>query len=272
MGVSTLFRGHARSEWKLASPWDRWSRNIGNEGSWLKRILHNFKELSVGLPSIRSHDLSDADWWAVGRHYGLVTPLLDWTRSPYVAAFFAFTGFIEDVSPGTLAGYFDPKKLLQAGLESRLVAVWGLLVDSDPEGSDKLVVSQGLANAIELLNPRIDIGHRQRAQRGLFTRLTHDNYYAIEEYLSTLDLPGPPLRKYLIPGSEAAKAITELRMMNITFATLFPDLEGAARQANFDLAAFPLMVFSLMPASTWTGGRTDADETLAHNPGPQADG
>ena len=285
MGVSPLFRGHAQSDWKLASPWDRklenGSRDIGgtkadreSRSGLLKSILANFKELSVGLPGIRYRDLDEVDWWAIGRHYGLVTPLLDWTRSPCVAAFFAFTGFVENISPGTLSGYFDPKKFLCSGM-SRPVAVWGLLVDSvNPEDREKLAVGEGLAKEIELLNPQMDIGHRQRAQRGLFTRLTHNNYFSIEEYLSTLDLPKPPLRKYLIPGSEAAKALTELRMMNITFATLFPDLDGAARQANFDMSAFALMVFSTVPTNIWAegGDSCHASEVSVHNPAERADG
>jgi hypothetical protein len=285
MGVSTLFRGHSNNSWKLASPWDRkleqWSRpeerrkvDRGGKSSLLDGILKNFRELSVGLPGLRHHDLDEVDWWALGRHYGLVTPFLDWTRSPYVAAFFAFTGFIEAISPGTLGGYFDPRKFMSAGM-GEPVAVWGLLVDTvSIDGKEVQVVGRGEAKEIEVLNPQIDIGHRQRAQRGFFTRLSHNIFFDIETYLASLDLPDPALRKYTIPGSEAAKAITELRMMNITFATLFPDLEGAARQANFDTSAFAIMAFSMVPSNVWTAGQNyqHEGEAVAPNPGYQADG
>jgi len=40
------------------------------------------------------------------------------------------------------------------------------------------------------------------------------------------------LAVFLIPGRETAKALFDLEAMNITFATLFPDLRGAAIQAN----------------------------------------
>ena len=30
---------------------------------------------------------SDIEWWALGQHYELATPMLDFTFSPYVATF-----------------------------------------------------------------------------------------------------------------------------------------------------------------------------------------
>jgi hypothetical protein len=114
------------------------------------------------------------------------------------------------------------------------VAVWALKVGT--------LLSR--ATELHILNPRIDIGHRQRSQRGLFTRLNHPAHLDIESYLDTLQLEEPPLRKYVIPGRDVARALTELGLMNITFATMYPDLLGAALQTNFETVSFALLVFS----------------------------
>lgn len=138
-----------------------------------------------------------------------MTPLLDWTRSPYVAAFFAFTGFAESLNPGLAShGDFDPRAFL-LGNESEFVAVCALKV------------GPYLAPATELimLNPQIDVGHRQRAQRGIFSRLTHNRHFNIEDYLASVMLTETPIRKYLIPTRDTALALSELRLMNITFAS-----------------------------------------------------
>jgi len=235
-----IFRGHANTNWQLTSLWERHIASIGKQ-SLMQRsqwhgventILNDFKDLAYGSPGLHGRDFSESDWWAIGRHYGLMTPLLDWTRSPYVAAFFAFTGFAEIISPGLASGTFDPKPFIVES--ARHVAVWALKVGPYLQA----------APSLEILNPHVDLGHRQRAQRGLFSRLDHDSHLTIEDYLESVSLSETPLRKYLIPTEDTAMALSELRLMNITFATMFPDLNGAALQANFEIAYLLLLMIA----------------------------
>ena len=244
-----IYRGHARAEWKLASPWERELERSGTRSQkdnerLLAQLLENFKEMTIGLPGIRTLDLHADDWWTLGRHYGLATPLLDWTKSPFVAAFFAFTGLLEQVSPGaTTLGSVDIDALFSPKSAEK-VAIWSFDVQS---------MESGPPLGLEIVNSRTDIGHRQRAQRGVFTRLTHDTHFCLEDYLESLQPKHPPLRKYIVPGWTASEAIRDLRMMNITFATLFPDLTGAALQANFEMAMSTTFgwVASLITSDTW---------------------
>src|SRR5262245_10021725 len=136
-GTFPIFRGQSSPRWTLMSQWERTLARIPARGAiaerrtnWqamLEKIRHDFMELATGLPGLHGKDLDEHDWWAIGRHYGLVTPLLDWTRSPYVAAFFAFMDYAESVSPRIKIGDIDTPAFLHSRPDVS-VAIWALKV------------------------------------------------------------------------------------------------------------------------------------------------
>ncbi len=178
--------------------------------------LEHFKALAVGLPGFQSSELKENDWWAIGRRHGLITPLLDWTKSPYVAAFFAFFDLADHDAPGFKTG---AHARIPHSLKS--VAVWELVND------DRLKVG----NEFEIVPSRVDFAQRQKNQQGVFTLLTHDVHLDVEAYLRSRKL-GHLLAKYEISGQDMGQALADLNLMNINPATLFTDLDGAASMAN----------------------------------------
>ena len=230
-----LYRGHRDAAWRLESPWDRFIQRVhGNqplelEGYQQGGYLERFKEAAVGLPGVRSADITDDNqWWALGRHHGLITPLLDWTESPFVAAYFAFMDLAESLNPGFLNGLSNPKVLER----QEPIVVWRLLVTA---GYDRALPE------LRLIHSRGDGSHRQRVQRGFFTRLVPPNndrdaivdpvYRDLEAYLKSRGMEGR-LDRFLISGAQTTMALRDLYRMNIRPSTLFPDLVGAAQDAN----------------------------------------
>ena len=243
-----IYRGHAEPCWKLSSTWEREinrvrridkpfsRRQIGQrEGGYEQkrdRGLNLLKQLARTMPEIPSDSLkTDNDWWALGRHYGLETPLLDWSRSPFIAAFWAFAKRVDS----EMNRVSNRRTIIVDYESNKSVVVWGLgftdydLIDSRSEAVFRKEELDFVDNTSYNL-------HRQRAQQGVFTRLEHDAYTDVEHYLSHRSL-GARLERYEIPCHtmhDLSVALSDLERMNIHYGTVFPDPQGAAMQANME--------------------------------------
>lgn len=85
----TVFRGHKKSEYQLIPKIARYKKfqKIETLLKEEKYMLNLFKRYSI--PYLDYKPKNDFEWLASAQHHGLPTRLLDWTRNPLVAAFFA---------------------------------------------------------------------------------------------------------------------------------------------------------------------------------------
>jgi hypothetical protein len=229
-----IYRGQ-REPWELLSKMDRVIHSKRTEASkeHLKRVLRQvgvlqeFKLACRGRRSAPARDLEEDDWWALGRHYGLETPLLDWTESPFVAAFYAFAEAKAEEqckTPRMVYG-IHRQKVEEKSREIRQMRPGTIL---------------GGTEAIEIVSPQVDDNSRLVSQRGLFTKgLQLDleierwvrkcfggagNNTVIMIKVSIAEQPG-----------ERESFLRFLNRMNINYLSLFPDLDGAARHCNMIL-------------------------------------
>lgn len=88
-----LFRGHGKQEYRLCTTLNRFT-TIPHE-NWRTDIDEILEKFRVGITKLGLNPISSnsrLDWMEYARHYGVPTPCVDFSYSPYVALFFAFNG------------------------------------------------------------------------------------------------------------------------------------------------------------------------------------
>jgi len=167
------------------------------------------------------------------QHYGLPTRLLDWSRDPWVAAYFSATGALKYSSDSKYKG----EKL----------AVWVLnteLLDFEKRlarPKEPIELPLTLITAPASTNPNL------KAQRGVFT-VWRQPFVAgtkqkvdrrpldelLEEVFSGYELKMPLLYKYTLPIDLASELWAVVRHNGVNAARIFPGFSGAAKAVMED--------------------------------------
>jgi hypothetical protein len=226
------FRGEVSAQWPLTTSLARRLQlHCPDRSLWPvreQRALRIFRRKAhIYLDDLSALD-DDLRCLALMQHHGAPTRLLDFTKSPYVAAYFALEDARSDAAVYALntpalwsaAPSFDAS-LTRDGIDPReqgnyeryfLPNRWPIVWFGEPTYMDRRLI----------------------AQSGLFV-MPGQLDAPLDQVLDGYRGNAPLLVKYVLPFAMRAQAMQSLYRMNVTDASLFPDLDGLARSTAYEL-------------------------------------
>lgn len=212
------FRGQALAGVPLYSTLSRYLMAYGvHPDAWphqelrILRIFQRKAHLRLDQPPA-DDDLFE--WLALMQHYGAPTRLLDFTWSPYVAAFFALEAAVGEAVVWALCPALLP------GVDGMAPWVAGSYARDFLPNRERVLVT----GEPRRMNPRLS------AQAGTFVTPG-----ILDEPVEALT-PREALVQFVLDAAAMRReAMASLYSMNITYATLLPDLDGLARSLAYEL-------------------------------------
>jgi hypothetical protein len=220
------FRGERDERWPLYSSLSRYLQSFDvTPKAWPEqeaRILRIFKRKAHQFLDKPPSLDDDFQWMALMQHHGAPTRLIDFTWSPYVAAFF---GMERTVGDGVVWA-MNPARIdsSRAPTPARM--------DPRPPGSFVRHYIRGRHRMIWMGEPQT-MNRRLIAQSGTFA-VPGVLDIPIERILEDTDQENI-LAKFVLTKAVREVGMRELYRMNITYATLFPDLDGLAKSMGYEL-------------------------------------
>lgn len=221
---SYVFRGHGSEHWKLETTLERswhpqslsqYYRLIlrikseiesltdlkwPNEPGWPKvnELSKDYEPLALSLANLPHYE-----YMTYLRHHGFPTPLLDWSRSPFVAAYFAFARPLTD-NVVIFAYCETPQRFKTAGSDEPKIVTCG---------------------------PYVSTHKRHFAQQSQYTICVQHQkngwHFKPHSSVFNLEVPGQDrLYKFRLRGDERAIVLRELLDYNLTAFSLLGSQES----------------------------------------------
>jgi len=220
-----IFRGQANREWKILpqiarEPSDAEAIHESTSSRLdIERdlLLHFRDRCGPFMPEwIWAASDREQSWRVllVAQHHGLPTRLVDWSRNPLVALYFAVENFSRCKNGCEVCSAASGHDSLVAGVSGSGFTVAGLA--SDPANGDAPLYGYENGSDYGILLPP-NVSPRIVAQSSVFT-IGRRPRKAI-----------PPELEIVIPAAQRTEILRDLNSLGVNRATLFPDLDGHAR-------------------------------------------
>ena len=228
------FRGQANADWILNNAIERTDFIKFNDGIEASFVA----EFQRGARNYLSKDETPEhliEWLALMQHHGAPTRLLDFSKSPFIAAYFAFEFCQVNEENHVAIWCINVEHLKKRSLEILSQEFGGALQESQNLINEKLFELLFYQNNKSLVFPvePFRMNRRYSLQQSIFVS-TGTSIAPFMEQLLFLgeDLPKAVVRLE-IPAKEKKVALRELQKMNLHRASLFPDLDGYALSLKF---------------------------------------
>lgn len=214
-GLNLWYRGEENSNLPLIPSIQRTQKRIEVE----RFITNDFYMKAAQIMSHPPEKHNYAAWVSIMQHYGLPTRMLDWSRSPLIASFFATENFLDNPDSDACVWVLSPVSL------------------NEMEGFGRCIYPNDADTTQEMLLPAFKHNHhnhelddkilavsstdkdlRMYSQQANFT--VHNSLRRLEDICDD-----ETLYKIIIPSDRKEYFIKSLRVFGITEGSIYPDLD-----------------------------------------------
>jgi hypothetical protein len=224
-----VFRGQSNTQWELENAIERTD------------FIHLYRGIEIdflaefqrGARNYLNKDETPEyliEWLALMQHHGAPTRLLDFSRSPFIGAYFAFEELVNADNSNVAVWAINVQALKEHALRELKKTYSSELEESNNIIDEKLFKKIFFDNNCSLIFPvePFRMNRRYSLQQSTFvsTGNSHDPFMKQLYFLK--NSINQAVIKIELPGRLQKQVLRNLQRMNLNRASLFPDLDGYA--------------------------------------------